>query len=59
MQIGDGETHVRGHGFSIDELVGIVVPEGERVGRAGTFVGDGVDLREVSGGFFHGEMERA
>ncbi len=38
-------------------LGGIVVLEGERIGAAGSFVGDGLDLGEMR--FSHGSDKRA
>jgi hypothetical protein len=57
VPVGDGEAQVLLHGFAVDDLGGVVVAEGERVGGAGALVGDGLDLGEVGGGFFHGKEE--
>jgi hypothetical protein len=35
------------HGFTLDEFVGVVVFEGERIFRLGPFVGDFWDFGEV------------
>jgi len=41
------------HGLAVEDLGGVVVAEGEGVGAAGTFVGDGLDGGKVRGRFFH------
>ena len=55
MPVGDGETQVRGHRLPVDHLVGIVVPERERVRALRALVGDGLDAGKVGAGFFHEE----
>ena len=55
MPVGDGEAQVLRHGLTIDDLGGIIVAEGEGVGAAGAFVGDGLDSGKVRRRFFHEE----
>ena len=54
VPVRDGEAQVRGLRLPVDDLVGIVVVERERVGGFGAFVGDGLELGKVGAGFFHG-----
>ena len=46
---------MRGHRAAVDELVGVVVPEGEGVRGLGALVGDGLDAGELRAGFLHGK----